>query len=473
MLPGKNRQFFILAGIAVTALLIIGVGSVAAYGILFQPVWTERLPFLNSTGQFDVITIYRNATDVPYANLTGYLDGVLPGLQVSIAMDPGYRCVEYAVVLHDDAQRHGINCSVLGQGGGVADRGVPKNALVAFLTTDSGMVYVDPTAMNVSAADYPGMDFSRVTLARDEWNVTPWFCNAMGLQPSMTERRQAETVSFSELELFLAADQTEERAYDYPNYTCLDFAVDLHNRAEAGGIKCGVVAVGFIGPGDGHAFNAFPTTDRGMVYIDCTGINQTEQDDGAVPTDNVVYLLNGSELGELPLTQVNRSLDYEFYLDRKDRIEAYRQQWKQYAADVGSYNAEVDEHDAQLAANNEYYAAYSREFEEYEAAVTEYNLQMETHNSGVMLFNEDELDFGEISPAPTNHEELEAWAAKLDAMYDRYLSTWNKLEAWRLQLNMQKSVLDVRLNALRNTDESKWITFGPMGIVEDINVYWG
>jgi hypothetical protein len=34
-------------------------------------------------------------------------------------------------------------------------------------------------------------------------------------------------------------------------------------------------------------------------------------------------------------------------------------------------------------------------------------------------------------------------------------------------------VLDGRLNTLRSAEESKWITFSPMGIVEDIDIYWG
>ena len=102
------------------------------------------------------------------------------------------------------------------------------------------------------------------------------------------------------------------------------------------------MAVGFAGKEDGHAFDAFPTTDRGIVYVDCTGINASERGDGAQPTDNAVYLLNDSELGELPLAQVDGRLDYGFYLDRKDRIDAYRQQWKQYSTDVSSYNAEVE-----------------------------------------------------------------------------------------------------------------------------------
>jgi hypothetical protein len=98
MPPGKNRQLFILGGAAIVVLLILGLGSVAAYGILFPPVWTERLPFLNSTGQYDVITVYRNATDHPYANLTAFLDDVSPGLQDAIAADSRYRCVDEKTV---------------------------------------------------------------------------------------------------------------------------------------------------------------------------------------------------------------------------------------------------------------------------------------------------------------------------------------------------------------------------------------
>jgi hypothetical protein len=38
---------------------------------------------------------------------------------------------------------------------------------------------------------------------------------------------------------------------------------------------------------------------------------------------------------------------------------------------------------------------------------------------------------------------------------------------------VQKAALDGRLNALRNAEESKWITFSPMGIVTGIDTYWG
>lgn len=51
---------------------------------------------------------------------------------------------------------------------------------------------------------------------------------------------------------------------------CADFAEVLHNNAELFGIKAAWVAINFE-EGPGHALNAFQTTDRGLVFIDCTG----------------------------------------------------------------------------------------------------------------------------------------------------------------------------------------------------------
>lgn len=51
---------------------------------------------------------------------------------------------------------------------------------------------------------------------------------------------------------------------------CADFAERLHNEAEKSGIRCGYVSLE-LGT-DGHACNIFNTTDRGIIYIDDTGI---------------------------------------------------------------------------------------------------------------------------------------------------------------------------------------------------------
>lgn len=77
----------------------------------------------------------------------------------------------------------------------------------------------------------------------------------------------ATNPTYDELIAFLKADKTDEHPYTR-GYSCADFARTLHNNAEKAGIKAGWVGVRSCD----HAFNVFNTTDRGLVYIDCTGL---------------------------------------------------------------------------------------------------------------------------------------------------------------------------------------------------------
>jgi len=52
---------------------------------------------------------------------------------------------------------------------------------------------------------------------------------------------------------------------------CGDFAETLHNKAEAAGIRTAFVHIELDDEDTGHALNAFHTTDKGLVFIDCTG----------------------------------------------------------------------------------------------------------------------------------------------------------------------------------------------------------
>jgi len=86
----------------------------------------------------------------------------------------------------------------------------------------------------------------------------------------------AENPTWEELEAFLLADKTDEHSYNRLTFVCADFAEMVHNNAEAAGIKAAYVCVelgacSYFLSGGGHALNAFDTTDRGLVYIDCTG----------------------------------------------------------------------------------------------------------------------------------------------------------------------------------------------------------
>lgn len=81
--------------------------------------------------------------------------------------------------------------------------------------------------------------------------------------------------TYAELLAFLKADQTDRYSYilgpPKNAYICTDFARDVHSNAKAAGIRAAFVAIHIAGADKGHALNAFQTTDRGLVYIDCTG----------------------------------------------------------------------------------------------------------------------------------------------------------------------------------------------------------
>lgn len=460
--------------VILTLLIAGGLGAVG-YGLLFPPVWTEKLPFKNSTGQYDVVVKYRNATDVTAGNLSAFLAEASPPLESAVDADEQFRCVEYAVALHNEAEQRQINCSVVG-----TDMlgGAPLHAVVQFSTTDGGVVYVDPTAMNVSASDYEasagseGLDFTKVKFLRGHWTGRQPFLNGSGERPEITSYRNASPVSYAELQAFLAEDHTENRTYVEGEYSCLDFASELYDRAEARGIKGGVVSVSFRDRSVGHAFNVFPTTDKGLVYVDDTGINKTQQSNGDLPRDNVVYLQAGKELGEFPISQAGGNLDYGFYLDMKGRLEAYFEKWKVYSADLSKYNAEVDDYNNQSAANNRFYDAYNAECNQYSAAVADYNSQMSLHNQAVEMYNAGNTGLY-IPPAPSNLASLQSWKAGLDAKYDQYSQTWNRLDGWKKQLDDERKDLEARRAALLASEEYSWVSYTPPGVVKTVDVYWG
>ena len=86
--------------------------------------------------------------------------------------------------------------------------------------------------------------------------------------------------SWAELKDFLYEDDTDEMEYVYPTTVCFDFAQRFQKNAETAGWRCALVEVELEGYPDwygygipsstGHALNAFETTDKGLVYIDCT-----------------------------------------------------------------------------------------------------------------------------------------------------------------------------------------------------------
>jgi hypothetical protein len=92
-----------------------------------------------------------------------------------------------------------------------------------------------------------------------------------GSYVTITNHQNAHNPTMAELKAFLKEDHTENYTYSATSFTCTDYAVMLHNNAEAHGIRCALVGVEHATPDVGHALNAFQTTDEGLVFVDDTG----------------------------------------------------------------------------------------------------------------------------------------------------------------------------------------------------------
>jgi len=99
---------------------------------------------------------------------------------------------------------------------------------------------------------------------------------ADGHRITLENNPDAKNPSWADLKVFLLDDDTDSIKYDFDKFVCADFAERLHNNAEATGIRSAFVSI-WLGPcsywptSGGHALNAFETSDKGLVFIDCTG----------------------------------------------------------------------------------------------------------------------------------------------------------------------------------------------------------
>jgi len=169
--------------------------------------------------------------------------------------------------------------------------------------------------------------------------------NTTGVQVVLVNNLNASDPTYNDLVRFLKADSTSSMKYVYPGWTCADFARQLHDNAEAQGIKAAFVAVEFYNssidysiydsgsgsydyplttPDMGHGFNLFNTTDRGPVYVDSSGIYESSTG------DRIVYVAEGREFNEIDLDYANGT-DYTFY-------SGYRQKYIDYVYDLKEYN---------------------------------------------------------------------------------------------------------------------------------------
>ena len=169
-------------------------------------------------------------------------------------------------------------------------------------------------------------------------------CGGDGKAIILDNNPDATNPTFDELIAFIIKDSTDVKNYikNGPNaYVCSDFAEEVHNNAEAAGITAGWVGITFLGTEEGHAINAFETTDKGLVYIDCTnGRNSTNELTEAQSWDTIAYIKIGNKYGIIHVDRAE-SLDYNYYVEYDKEWQDYRKLLEQYNEEVDRYNEEI------------------------------------------------------------------------------------------------------------------------------------
>ena len=244
------------------------------------------------------------------------------------------------------------------------------------------------------------------------------YSKAMGSQMYLINYKNATDPTWDELITFLRKDDTDDHLYINDSFVCADFAEMLHNNAEASGIKAAWVSVDFT-VGDGHALNAFDTTDRGLVYADCTGgfpsqmrvklIDPGNERGADLEYDKIAYVIRGQRYGLIGICKAT-SPEYWFY-------EEYIEKWDEYDRELEAYTSDVEE--------------YNKSVEAYTTAV----------GGRTVIAN------------PADYVELKK-------MYDKLDRVGRELESRYEQLQRQEDELDV---------SSRWES---LGVVTDVEIYW-
>jgi hypothetical protein len=167
-------------------------------------------------------------------------------------------------------------------------------------------------------------------------------CGADGEAIIITNNTTADDPTFDELAAFILADVTDSREYIKGTFVCADFAEAVHNNAEAAGIRAAWVSLSFDGTEEGHALNAFETTDKGLIFIDCTNSSGADNgDNSARNRDAVAYVETGKKYGVILIERVLAleyeyfPFDYAFYTDCENA-------WKEFKIKLAAFNAEVE-----------------------------------------------------------------------------------------------------------------------------------
>jgi hypothetical protein len=173
---------------------------------------------------------------------------------------------------------------------------------ILILNIAAEMGFGDKVALNPAAESYLNQAWGGQTINlpaegtselcyKDKYGHDTYVIYYNDTDATVTNQQNVHNPTMAELKAFLNEDQTERYVYSKPSFVCTNFAVILHDNAEAKGIRCAFVAI--QGTGSSHALDAFQTTDDGLIFVDDTGTTT------GFGVDKLAKITMGSEVSEV------------------------------------------------------------------------------------------------------------------------------------------------------------------------------
>ena len=231
----------------------------------------------------------------------------------------------------------------------------------------------------------------------------------------------AHDPSFDEVLAFLRKDETHEYRYTPKKFMCTEFAAMLHDHAEQAGLRCALVSIQFT-QGEGHALDAFKTTDYGVVYVDCTGSLSKEPQLLDV-YNTIAYIEPGKPYGRLPLSVGGIDPNHYSHYEKVMRLWDYEEE---RSKDLEEERKGLDERNRSLEREKGQFAQFKggpvspeqadqiqSTMRDFNARVTALKKAQEAFNAKVASINKIQLTLRckyEMNPAPV--KTIEAWWPK-------------------------------------------------------------
>jgi len=214
---------------------------------------------------------------------------------------------------------------------------------------------------------------------------------------NLKQRNVLRNPTWQELKDFLRDDLTNEKSYDRANYNCQGFTLELRDHARDLGWRSAFISVSYEGKDIGHAFNAFETSDEGLIYIE-------------PQKDSVRYVELGRPEGEIPVQAVKNEF---FACQNPEDLQSENIVKARYAGSLFEYSY-FENYEQRMTCWWRGFEAYEKAKLQHNGAVDRFNEAIQAFNDGVQTRAESERLKRESALLNDKLVSLKKWKANID-----------------------------------------------------------